>query len=171
MHFNINYTCFFFSQWSPRGLTGPINACYFKQRRGRRHGNENGKKAIDLARAFCAFLCCRCTTTTWKFLVARFVEDVCGRSDFHIYQKLSEISMKNSIEWRTCSIWRKFDSFIILLSPKLKMVAQISPWIAYNWWLFVNGTCISTGKFQQEKRATFPKFHLFPGTHGKRVSH
>ena len=52
MHFNINYTCFFFSQWSPRGLTWPINACYFKQRQGRRHGNKNGKKAIDLERAF-----------------------------------------------------------------------------------------------------------------------
>ena len=24
---------------------------------------------------FCTFLCCRCTTTTWNFLISRFVED------------------------------------------------------------------------------------------------
>ena len=54
--------------------------------------------------------------------------------------------------------------YAFVTTPKFKMVAQISPWIAYNWWLFVNGTCASTGNFQREKRATFPKLHLFPGT-------
>ena len=47
-------------------------------------GDENGKKVIGLdwqnnnfARAsralFCTFLCCRCTTTSWNFLILRFV--------------------------------------------------------------------------------------------------
>ena len=48
-------------------------------------GNENGKKAIGLdkqnnnfaraSRFFCTFLCRRCTTTTWNWLISRFVED------------------------------------------------------------------------------------------------
>ena len=28
--------------------------------------------------------------------------------------------------------------YAFVTAPKFKMVAQISPWIAYNWWLFVN---------------------------------
>ena len=53
-----------------------------------------------------------------------------------IYQNLSETSMERSIEWRMCSIWHKFHSFM-LSSPKFKLVAQISPWIAWNcrWFL------------------------------------
>ena len=43
-----------------------------------------------------------------------------------IYQNLSETSMERSIEWRMCSIWHKFHSFM-RSSPKFKMVAQISP--------------------------------------------
>ena len=49
-------------------------------------GNKNGKKAIGLYLAkqqlctcitlFCTFLCRRCTTTTWKCLISRCVEDV-----------------------------------------------------------------------------------------------
>ena len=113
---------------------------------------------------FCACLCRRCTTTTtWNFLIARFVEDVCRRHDFHIYQNLSEISMKRSIEWITSLTQVRF-VYAFVTTPKFKMVAQISPWVAYNWWLFVNGTCTSTANFQREKRATFPKLHLFPGT-------
>ena len=48
--------------------------------------NEDGKKAIGLdwqkqqlctcITLFCTFLCCRCTTTKWKCLILRFVEDV-----------------------------------------------------------------------------------------------
>ena len=45
---------------------------------------------------------------------------------FSRYQKLSETSMERSIEWRMCSIWHKFHSFM-RSSPKFKMVAQISP--------------------------------------------
>ena len=48
--------------------------------------NEDGKKAIGFRlekqqlctciTLFCTFLCCRCTTTKWKCLILRFVEDV-----------------------------------------------------------------------------------------------
>ena len=46
---------------------------------------------------------------------------------------LWETNMERSIEWRTCSIWHNFYSFM-LLSPKFKKVAQITSWIAWNWW-------------------------------------
>ena len=48
-----------------------------------------------------------------------------------IYQKLWETYMERSIEWRTCSTWHKFHSFM-LSSPKFKKMAEISPWIAWN---------------------------------------
>ena len=53
--------------------------------------NENSKQATGLdwqnnnsARdhAFCTFLCRHCTTTTWKFLISRFVEDGAQDNDF-----------------------------------------------------------------------------------------
>ena len=49
-------------------------------------GNENGKKkqlayiskttTLHVHHASCTFLCRRCTTTTLKCLISRFVEDV-----------------------------------------------------------------------------------------------
>ena len=30
----------------------------------------------------CTFLCLRCTTTTWKYLISRFVDDVTQDNDF-----------------------------------------------------------------------------------------
>ena len=94
---------------------------------------------------------------------------------FSTYQKLSETFMERSTEWRTCSIWHKFHS-IMLLSPKFKMVAQISPWIAWNWWFLVKPRKwnvlfhrkISNGKtgllFQN---STYSR-KRFSGTSGKR---
>ena len=48
-----------------------------------------------------------------------------------IYQNLWETYTERSIEWRTCSIWHKFHSFI-LSSPKFKKMAEVSSWIAWN---------------------------------------
>ena len=53
-------------------------------------GNENAKKAMGLLSktrilhvhricGFCTFLCRHCTTTTWKCLISRFMEDVTKR--------------------------------------------------------------------------------------------
>ena len=41
-------------------------------------GNQNGKKAIkqQLCSCITLFFCRHCTTTTWKCLISRFVEDV-----------------------------------------------------------------------------------------------
>ena len=53
--------------------------------------NENGKKATPLDRQcnnlaresrFCTFLYRRCSTTTWNFLISRFIEDVDTRQRF-----------------------------------------------------------------------------------------
>ena len=56
---------------------------------GNGNGKENGKKSIGLdwqnnnfaraTRFFCTFFYRRCTTTTWKCLNSRFVEDVNSR--------------------------------------------------------------------------------------------
>ena len=48
-----------------------------------------------------------------------------------IYQKLWETYMERSIQWRTCFIWHKFHSFM-LSSPKLKKMAEVSSWLAWN---------------------------------------
>ena len=55
--------------------------------------NENGKKAIGLdkqnnnfaraSRFFCTFLCRHCTTTTWKCLISRFVENMNTRQQLY----------------------------------------------------------------------------------------
>ena len=59
-------------------------------------GNENFKRAIGLLRKqqfytritlFCTFLCCHCTTTTWKCLIARFMEDVNKRRRIFLAKK------------------------------------------------------------------------------------
>ena len=56
-------------------------------------GNENGKKAIGLNwqnnnlitlhvhHAFCTFLCRLCTTTTWNYLISRFVKALTQDND------------------------------------------------------------------------------------------
>ena len=54
-----------------------------KQRRGRRQGERKKSNRFRLAKQqlctcitlFCTFLCRRCTTTTWKCLISRLVED------------------------------------------------------------------------------------------------
>ena len=57
--------------------------------------NESGKKPVGLdwqnnnfaraSRFFCTFLCRRCTTTTWKCLISRFVENVTTRQQLYFY--------------------------------------------------------------------------------------
>ena len=62
----------------------------FSNDNGDGNGNENAKKAIGLLSkttilhvlhicGFCKFLCRHCTTTTWKCLISRFMEDVTKR--------------------------------------------------------------------------------------------
>ena len=66
-----------------------------------------------------------------------------------IYQKLWETYMERSIEWRTCSIWHKFHSFM-LSSPKFKKMAEISLWRAWN--------CLAkTPKWNMHSIGWFPK--------------
>jgi len=94
-----------------------------------------------------------------------------------IYQKLWETSMERSIERGTCSIWRKFHSFM-LSSPKFKTVTQISPWIAWNWWFLVK-TCkwnmhfngrVSKGKTGLPFQNSTYSREFFSRTHRKHVS-
>ena len=57
-----------------------------KHRRPRRQRERQTSNRFRLAEhnsardhAFCTFLCRHCTTTTWKFLISRFVEDMSTR--------------------------------------------------------------------------------------------
>ena len=96
-----------------------------------------------------------------------------------IYQNLSETSMERSIEWRMCSIWHKFHSFM-RSSPKFKMVAQISPWIAWNcrWflvktreWNMLFHQKFSSGKTGLSFYNSSYSRELSSGTFRKRVFH
>ena len=68
----------------------PTNNTGLKQRRRRRQrerqkGNmfrSTKQQLCTYITRFFAFLCCRCTTTTWKCLILRFVEDVNEDDDF-----------------------------------------------------------------------------------------
>ena len=55
------------------------------------------------------------------------------RRALSIYQTLWETSMERSIERRTCEL-TQVPFAEMVSSPKFKMVAQISPWIAWNCW-------------------------------------
>ena len=85
-----------------------------------------------------------------------------------IYQNLSETSMERSIEWRMCSIWHKFHSFM-RSSPKFKTgstdiavnILELPVTPCENSWM---EHAFSLEIFQRENRTTFLKFQLFPGT-------
>ena len=68
----------------------PTNNTGLKQRRRRRQRErQKGNRFRSTKQQLCtyitrffAFLCCRCTITTWKCLILRFVEDVNEDDDF-----------------------------------------------------------------------------------------
>ena len=57
-----------------------------KQGRRRRQRERQKKNFARASRFFCTFLCRRCTTTTWKCLISRFIED---RNTKQQFQSLS----------------------------------------------------------------------------------
>ena len=82
------------------------------------NGNENGKKAISLdwqnnfaraSRSFCTFLCRHFTTTTWKCLISRFVENVNARlNDFLFFFFWTSIpqSFRIQLQKKLPTFWR-----------------------------------------------------------------
>ena len=70
---------------APNKRRGPEKiGSLIKQRRRRRQRERQKSNRFRLAKQqlctcimlFCTFLCRHCTTTTWKYLISRFVEDV-----------------------------------------------------------------------------------------------
>ena len=65
---------------------------------------------------FCTFLCRRCTTTTWKCLISRFVEDLNSRRLFFCFPELwysllefnSRKIFQHFMNWMSCN-WDKRD--------------------------------------------------------------
>ena len=80
-------------------------------------GNENGKKAKGFRLAkqhlctcitlFCTFVCRHRTTTTWKYLISRFVENVNTRQ--RLYSILEFNSRKNWQYLTNSTRWSKRD--------------------------------------------------------------
>ena len=74
-------------------------------------GNENGKKAkqqlCTFITLFCTFLCRQCTTTTWKCLISRFVENMNTRQ--RLYSILEFNSRKNWQYLTNSTRWSKRD--------------------------------------------------------------
>ena len=74
--------------------------------------NNNFARA---SRFFCKFLCRHCTTTTWKFIISRFVEDVNKRQRFSFsspelrFSILEFNSRKNCQHLTNWTIWNKRD--------------------------------------------------------------
>ena len=68
--------------------------------------NENGKKVkqqrCTCITLFCTFLCRQCTTTVWKCLISRFVENVNTRQ--RLYSILEFNSRKN---WQYLTSWTR----------------------------------------------------------------
>ena len=77
-------------------------------------GNKNVKKAIGLLRKttnlhcitlFCTFLCRHCTTTTWKCLTARFMEDVNKRRRIFLCLSKLEHGSQETTPEKSIYIW------------------------------------------------------------------
>ena len=109
-----------------------------KQRRRRRQRERQKSNRFKLAKQqlctcitlFCTFLCRRCATTTWNFLVSRFVEDVNTRQWFSFselrYSPLEstpeEFPNLKQIIWngaRVINLKRRKFTFQVTFSPPL----------------------------------------------------
>ena len=55
---------------------------------------------------FCSFPCLRCTTTTWKCLISRFVEDVNTRQQSCLLFLNFDIVLQNLTPDKFANIWR-----------------------------------------------------------------
>ena len=55
---------------------------------------------------FCTFLCRRCTTTTWKRLISRFVGDVNARQRLYTSFPTLRYSLLEFNSIKNCNIWR-----------------------------------------------------------------
>ena len=100
-----------------------INNRELKQRRRRRQQEREKSNSFRLIKQqlcprimlFCTFLCRRCTTTTWKCLISRFVEDVNTRQRLSFsfpelwYSLLEFNSRKNCQHLTNWMSWNKRD--------------------------------------------------------------
>ena len=92
----------------------PTNNRGLKQRRRRRQRErQKGNMFRSTKQQLCtcitrlfAFLCCRCTITTWKCLILRFVEDVNEDDDFLSLFLNFDTVFKNSTSEKFANIWR-----------------------------------------------------------------
>ena len=83
------------------GLIGEL-----KQRRRRRQRERQKAKQqlCTCSTLFCTFFCRHCTTTTWKCLISRFVENVNTRQ--RLYSILEFNSRKN---WQYLTSWTRWN--------------------------------------------------------------
>ena len=91
------------------------------QRRGRRQQERQKSNWFRLAKQqlctcitlFCTFLCRRCTTTTWKCLISRFVENVKTKQRLaSSFRELCSLLGPVYMEWGTPVWWGWFLLFL-----------------------------------------------------------
>ena len=102
-------------------------------------GNENGKKAkqqlCTCIMLFCTFLCRHCSTTTWRCLIARFMESANKRR--RIFPSLSKLECGPALRkelWGNSPTFHIFSELVhlntrqSLKKGKFSVLTRILPW-------------------------------------------
>ena len=118
-----------------------INNRRFKMQRQRESKNcnsltrqNNNFACVSSITLFCTFLCCHCTTTTWKCLISRFVKNVSKQwQNFLLFMNFDMVDRNSAPEEFAC-IWQSKRVGIITIETE-KM------WIHFSCAVFVTVSC------------------------------
>ena len=118
--------------------------CVINNRRFKMQGPWESKNCNSLTRQnnnfarvssitlFCTFLCCHCTTTTWKCLISRFVKNVSKQwQNFLLFVNFDMVDRNTAPEEFTC-IWQSKRVGIITIETK-EMWIHLSSSSLYFW--------------------------------------
>ena len=116
-----------------------INNRRFKMQRQRESKNCNSltRQNNNFARVssitlFCTFLCCHCTTTTWKCLISRFVKNVSKQwQNFLLFMNFDMVDRNSAPEEFACT-WQSKRVGIITIETE-KMWIHFSSSSLYFW--------------------------------------
>ena len=93
---------------------------------------NNNFACVSSITLFCTFLCCHCTTTTWKCLISRFVKNVSKQwQNFLLFMNFDMFDRNSAPEEFAC-IWQSKRVGIITIETK-KMWIHFSSSSLYFW--------------------------------------
>ena len=151
-----------------------------KQRWRRRRQQREGEKSkrFRLAKQqlcacitlFCTFLCRRWTTTTWKCLISRFVEDVNSRRLFFCFPELwysllefnSRKICQHFMNWMSCNwnkrdkVWSSANSLFKWRFRNRRRRCCVSSLLASFFFAFLLTLTSSRSKQLQKKKGPWP---------------